>query len=56
MRAKGIHLHIDDANPHNSDISLSKTDEMACIQVPQPPYSPDLALCHFFLFGYLNEK
>jgi hypothetical protein len=40
MRAKGIHLHIDNAKPHNSEISLSKTDEMGFIRVPQPLYSP----------------
>jgi hypothetical protein len=24
--------------------------------VPQPPYSPDLAPCDFFLFGYLKSQ
>jgi hypothetical protein len=56
MRDKEIHLHVDNAKSHNSEISLSKTDEMECIRVPQPPYSSNLATCDFFLFKYLKEK
>jgi hypothetical protein len=29
-------------------------EEDGFIRVPQPPYSPDLAPCDFFLFGYLK--
>jgi hypothetical protein len=56
MRAKSIHVHVDNAKPDSSDISLSKSDEMGFFRIPQPRYSPDLAPCNFFLFGYLKEK
>jgi hypothetical protein len=56
IRAKGFHLHIDDAKLDNSESLLSKTDDMEFIRVLHPPYSPDLAQCDFCLFGYLKEK
>jgi hypothetical protein len=36
-------------------MSIAKTEELGFILVPQPPYSPDLAPCDFFLFGYLKQ-
>jgi transposase len=35
-------------------MSIEKIKELCFILVPQPPYSPDLAPCDFFLFGYLK--
>jgi hypothetical protein len=29
---------------------------MGFTRLPQPPYSPDLAPCDFFLFGYLKKE
>jgi hypothetical protein len=46
-----VKLHMDNAKPHRID------EEMAGLNVPRvehPPYSPDLAPCDFFLFGYLK--
>jgi hypothetical protein len=34
---------------------FKRIEELGFILVPQPPYSPDLALCDFFLFGYLKQ-
>jgi hypothetical protein len=31
-----------------------KIELLRFILLPQPPYSPDLALCDFFLFGHLR--
>jgi hypothetical protein len=56
MRAKDVHLHIDNAKPHNSEISLSKTDEMRFIRVSQQLYSADLVSCDFLLFRYPKEQ
>jgi transposase len=36
-------------------MSIEKIEELGFILVPQPPYSPDLAPCDFFLFGYLKQ-
>jgi histone-lysine N-methyltransferase SETMAR len=49
------HLHVDNAKPHTSKMSIEKIKELGFILVPQPPYSPDLAPCNFFLFGYLKQ-
>jgi histone-lysine N-methyltransferase SETMAR len=56
LKATAAHLHIDNAKPHNSRLSLQKIEEYGFIRVPQPPYSPDLAPCDFFLFGYLKSQ
>jgi hypothetical protein len=34
---------------------IEKIEELGFILVPQPLYSPDLAPCDFFLFGYLEQ-
>jgi histone-lysine N-methyltransferase SETMAR len=56
LKATTAHLHIDNAKSHNSRVSIRKTEEYGFIHVPQPPYSPDLAPCDFFLFGYLKSQ
>jgi hypothetical protein len=55
FRTTATHFHVDNAKPHTSNISIGKIEELGFILVPQPPYSIDLALCDFFLFGYLNN-
>jgi hypothetical protein len=47
-------LHLDNAKPYNSRLSIEKVEESEFIRWPQPLYSPDLTLCDFFLFGYLR--
>jgi hypothetical protein len=54
LKATAAHLHSDNAEPQNSRLSIEKTEEYEFIRVPQPPYSPDLAPCDFFWFGYLK--
>jgi hypothetical protein len=49
-------MHIDKATPHNSTLSLHKTEELGFTRLVQLPYSPDLALCDFFIFGYLKKE
>jgi len=46
-------LHIDNARPH---LVQSKFDSMGIHRLPHPPYSPDIAPCDFWLFGYLKMK
>jgi hypothetical protein len=55
LRTTASHLHVDNAKPHTSKMSIEKIEELAFILEPQPPYSPDLAQCDFFLFGYLKQ-
>jgi hypothetical protein len=40
---------------HTSKMSIEKIEELGFILVPQPPYSPDLTPCDFFLFGYPKQ-
>jgi histone-lysine N-methyltransferase SETMAR len=55
LRTSPAHLHVDNARPHTSKMSIEKIEKLDFILVPQPPYSPDLTLCDFFLFGYLKQ-
>ena len=47
------YFHQDNAPVHNCTDYLTK---MGIKTVPQPPYSPDLAPCDFWLFPKLKEK
>jgi transposase len=55
LRTTAAHLHVDNAKPHTSKLSIEKIEELGFILVHQPPYSPDLAPCDFFLFGHLKQ-
>jgi transposase len=55
LRTTVRHLHVDNAKPHTSKMSIARIEELGFILVLQPPYSPDLAPCDFFLFGYLKQ-
>jgi hypothetical protein len=55
LRTTAAHLHVDNAKPELSKMSIEKIDELGFILVPQPPYFTDLAPCGFFLFGYLKR-
>jgi hypothetical protein len=56
MQARGYSMHIDNTTSHNSALSFKKTEELWFTRLVQPPYSPDVAPCHFFLFGYLKKE
>ena len=49
-------LHIDNARPHTSKMTLKKIAEMGWEKLEHPPYSPDISPCDFFLFGYLKNE
>ncbi|UYV65570.1 hypothetical protein LAZ67_3004741 [Cordylochernes scorpioides] len=54
-RSKSWILHHDNAPAHTAlKISKSLQDHSTSV-FPQPPYSPDLAPCDFFLFGKLKK-
>ena len=50
------HFHQDNASVHNSILVTDYLTKMGIKTVPQPPYSPDLAPCDFWLFPKLKEK
>jgi hypothetical protein len=56
MTAQGHCLQIDNATSHNSALSLHKTEELRFTRSPELPYSPDLTLCDFLLFGHLRKE
>ena len=45
------HFHEDNAPVHNSILITDYLSKMGIKTVPQPPYSPDLASCDFWLFS-----
>ena len=50
------YLHQDNALVHNSILITEYLTKIGIKTVPQPPYSPDLALCDFWLFPKVKEK
>ena len=50
------HFHQDNAPVHNSILLTDYLTKMDIKTVPQPPYSPDLAPCDFWIFPKLKEK
>jgi len=60
LREKDDHrwliVHADNARPHTARVVGEYMDANCLRKAPHPPYSPDLAPCDFFLFGYIKEK
>ena len=50
------HFHQDNAPVNNSILVTDYLTKMGIKTVPQPPYSPDLVPCDFWLFPKLKEK
>ena len=48
------HFHQDNAPVHNSILVIYYLTKMGIKTVPHPPYSPNLALCDFWLFPKLR--
>ena len=56
FKSSQLHFHQDNAPVHNSILVTDYLTKMSIKTVPQPPYSPDLAPCDFWLFPKLKEK
>jgi histone-lysine N-methyltransferase SETMAR len=52
LKARGTFLHLDNARPHLCNDAF---EDLGIKRLPHPPYSPDLAPCDFWLFGYLKQ-
>jgi histone-lysine N-methyltransferase SETMAR len=48
-------LHHDNARPHTAQVTRDFLREQKITILPQPPYSPDIAPCDFWLFGELKK-
>ncbi len=55
-RSIKLRLHMDNAKPHNSQMSQEKMKELNIERLPQPPYSPDICANDFFLYGYIKNN
>jgi transposase len=49
-------LHMDNASPHKAGDTLDLITRLGFIQMPQPPFSPDLAPSDFYLFGRVKKE
>jgi histone-lysine N-methyltransferase SETMAR len=54
--ARQATLHFDNAPIHNTKLVSGSLDLLGFKRLDHPPYSPDLAPCDFFLFGYVKER
>lgn len=51
-----LRIHMDNARPHTSKSTKKVIDELGFIQLPHPPFSPDISPNDFFLYGMLKKK
>ena len=49
-------VHYDNAPCHNSRICSEELIHTPFVRLPHPPYSPDIAVCDFYLFGKLKQS
>jgi hypothetical protein len=50
-----VMLHFDNAPIHNTEDVQRHWTNLGFTRIEQPPYSPDLAQCDFFLFGVMKD-
>ena len=48
-------IHFDNAPAHNAECTGRYLQTTHFIRIPHPPYSPDISLCDFYLFGRLKN-
>jgi hypothetical protein len=51
-----LRLHFDNSRCHGAKIVSEETTHLKCKMVPHPPYSPDMTIADFDLFGVLKAK
>lgn len=56
LRIGGLMLHHDNASPHTAAATLKFLRENNIRLIEHPPYSPDLAMCDFWLFFNLKNN
>ena len=48
-------VHVDNAASHRSEETYTWMKNTPLVRMPQPPYSPDISPCDFFLFGAVKQ-
>ena len=48
-------IHYDNAPGHNAECTGEYLQTTNFIRIPHPPYSPDISICDFYLFGRLKN-
>ena len=48
-------IHYDNASSHNAKVCRAGLGNTPFVRIAQPPYSPDIGICDFYLFGTLNQ-
>ena len=51
-----VRIHMDNAHPHNSKMTMSKISELNMERLDHPPFSPDLSPNDFFLYGFVKDQ
>jgi hypothetical protein len=49
-------VHADNFRCHNGRMATAEFDHRRLRRTEHPPYSPDLSLCNFWIFGFQMEK
>ena len=49
-------IHMDNAKPHRAKVVRKKILDLGFLEMPQPPYSPDISPSDFWLFGKLKRE
>lgn len=47
---------MDNPPSHNSKVTRNEIDKLGMMRIPHPPYSPNISLCDFWLFGKLKKN
>jgi hypothetical protein len=55
-QGRTVFVHIDHSKSHDGGKIQGKFDMKGLVRAPHPPYSPDLSLCNFWLFGKATGK
>ena len=56
LERSGVLLHHDNALSHSSHIVMDTVNKLGTELLPHSAYSPDLAICDFWLFPNLKNK
>jgi hypothetical protein len=56
LHVRRLHLHLDNCHVHFSKVTEKFIAENHISRIPQPGYSPDLALSDFWLVGHLKNS
>lgn len=50
-----LRIHFDNVKPHVSKLANETMERLNISKLPHPPYSPDISLNDFFLYGYKKK-